>query len=265
MSEVSDVLRDRMLEAGGFERTAATVSVFAHGAVLAMVILAPPSWRSRPSTEPSTRMVINLGDSAAGPRTGGMTQLGGRPVQEVKPPDAPPVREAPRPPAAKVPEMTVPDPRSKPTKATPAPVVKEAPEGARGRTPTRGDQTRAGSTVADTGVRGQGFGLSSANGSGSGSHLDVSNFCCPEYIEIMVARIRGNWNARAENVGEVMVKFTIDRDGSIRDVNLDRSSSYSALDLSAQRAVLMTRTLPALPAAFTNSTLTVYLNFQYQR
>ncbi len=263
MSEVSDVLRDRMLEAGGFERMA-TLSVFAHGAALALVLLAPGGWWSRPAGEAPIVMVISLGDGAGGPNSGGMTQLGGRPVQAVKPPDAPPVREAARPPAAKTPEMTVPDPKARPSKATPAPVVK-APEGARGRTPTRGEQTRPGSTVADTGVRGQGFGLSSASGAGSGSRLDVSNFCCPEYIEIMVDRIRGNWNSRAENVGEAIVKFTIYRDGGIRDVSLDKSSSYSALDLGAQRAVLMTKTLPPLPAAFTNPTLTVYLNFQYQR
>jgi TonB family protein len=264
MSEVSDVLRDRMLEPGGFERMA-TLSVLAHGAALALVLLAPGSLWPHRSDQVRPTMMITLGDGASGPNSGGMTQLGGRPVQAVKPPDAPPVREPVRPPAAKAPEMVLPDPKSKPSKAAPAPVVKEAPEGARGRTPTRGERTRPGSTVADTGVRGQGFGLSTVSGSGSGSYLDVSNFCCPEYIEIMVDRIRGNWNSRAENVGEAIVKFTIYHDGSIRDVMLERSSQYSALDLSAQRAVLMTRTLPPLPAAFTNPTLTVHLNFQYQR
>ena len=264
MSEVSDVLRDRMLEPGGFERMA-TLSVFAHGAALALVLLAPGGWWSRPAGEVPIVMVISLDDGAGGPNSGGMTPLGGKPVQAVKPPDAPPVREAVRPPAAKVPEMVLPDPKARPSKAAPAPVVKEAPEGARGRTPTRGEQTRPGSTVADTGVRGQGFGLRTASGSGSGSYLDVSNFCCPEYIEIMVVRIRGNWNSRAENVGEAIVKFTIYRDGSIHDAILEKSSTFSALDLSAQRAVLMTKTLPPLPAAFTNPTLTVHLNFQYQQ
>jgi len=263
MSEVSDVLRDRMLEPGGFERMA-TVSVLAHGVAIAVLLLAPSVWRPHPSAEITPTMMITLGDGAPGPKSGGLNPLGDRPIQAVKPPDAPPVREAVRPPAAKVPEMALPDPKAKAARAV-APTVKEAPESARGRTPTRGDQTRAGSAVADTGTRGQGFGLSTGGGSGTGSSLDVSNFCCPEYIAIMIDRIKGNWNQRAENAGEVMVKFTILRDGTIQNVVMEKTSNYSSLDITAQRAVLMTKTLPPLPAAFTNSTLTVHLNFQYQR
>ena len=63
------------------------------------------------------------------------------------------------------------------------PVVKQAPDEARGRTPTRGAETRAGSAVAETGARGQGFGLSTAAASGSGSRLDVGDFCCPDYLD----------------------------------------------------------------------------------
>jgi hypothetical protein len=37
------------------------------------------------------------------------------------------------------------------------------------------------------------------------------------------------------------------------------------LDLAAQRALQMLRQLPPLPAAYPNSTLTVYLRFDYQR
>jgi TonB family protein len=253
-----------MLEPGGFERMA-TVSVLAHGAAIAILLFAPGAWWAHRSAETTRTFMITLGDGATGPRSGGETALGGRPVQEEKPPDAPPVREAVRPPAAKAPEMALPDPKVKPTKASAAPKVKQAPEGARGRTPTRGDEKRAGSTVADTLVRGQGFGLSTGGGAGSGSRLDVSDFCCPEYIALMLETIRRNWNPRAEFDGEAIVKFTINRDGSIRDITPEKSSGYSSLDLNAQRAVFMTRTLPPLPPQFTNPTLTVHLNFQYQR
>lgn len=252
-----------MLEPGGFERMA-TLSVLAHGTAIAVLLMSPSVWKPKQAADPKSTMMITLGDGAPGPKSGGQTALGDRPVQEVKPPDAPRVREAVRPPAAKVPEMALPDPKVKPSK-TVAPNVKEAPDTARGRTPTRGDQTRAGSAAADTGTRGQGFGLSTGGGSGTGSYLDVSNFCCPEYIEIMIDRIRSNWNQTAENAGEVIVKFTIYRDGSIHDVLVEKSSAYAALNLNAQRALAMTRTLPPLPAPFTNPTLTVHLNFQYQR
>jgi hypothetical protein len=35
--------------------------------------------------------------------------------------------------------------------------------------------------------------------------------------------------------------------------------------LNAQRAVTLTKQLPPLPEAFPNPTLTVHLNFEYQR
>src|SRR5213083_1548018 len=100
MSEVSDVLRDRRLEAGGFERMA-TVSAFAHCAAVALLLFAPSAWWSHPSADiPPTTMMLTLGDGAPGPKSGGQTALGDRPIQAVTPPDAPPVREAVRPPAA---------------------------------------------------------------------------------------------------------------------------------------------------------------------
>ncbi len=62
-----------------------------------------------------------------------------------------------------------------------------------------------------------------------------------------------------------MIKFTIQRDGQIQGVEVEKSSGYTALDINAQRALLVTRTLPPLPPAFPNATLTVHLNFQYTR
>lgn len=161
--------------------------------------------------------------------------------------------------------MTLPKPDAAPVRSAPSPPVTQAPPEARGRTPTTGDEPAAGSAVAETGARGQGFGLSAGGGGGSGSHLDVANFCCPDYLMLMVERIRSHWEARAEVPGEVLVMFTIQRDGRVTDVKLERSSGYIALDLNAQRALLNARQLPPLPEAFTNPTLTVHLNFQYTR
>src|SRR5262249_46170133 len=150
------------------------------------------------------------------------------------------------------------------TKATPGPVVKQAPDEARGRTPTRGAQTTAGSSVAQTGTRGQGFGLSSGGGPGSGSTLDVADFCCPDYLFTMIERIRSVWVQTQGAGGEVVVAFTIQRDGTLSSGKIDRSSGNPTLDIAAQRAIAMTRKLPPLPEAFSNPTLTVHLNFQYQ-
>jgi len=196
-----------------------------------------------------------------------MTKMGGQPVQVQRPPEEAPKREAVRPPAAKVPEMVLPTKApTKPSKASPAPDVKQAPDQSRGRTPTRGAQVTPGTTIADTGIRGQGFGLSTGGGPGSGSTLDVADFCCPEYIVTMLARIKSAWQANQGATGQVMVKFTIERDGRISNYDVETRSGSSVLDMAALRAVVLTKTtLPPLPAQFPNPTLTVHLNFRYDQ
>src|SRR5262249_42349178 len=138
--DVTDVLRDRMQQPDGLQRML-TVSVAAHLALAATLIVAPGGLLHR-DTRPATVMTISLGGGGERAENGGMTQMGGRPVQEVKPPDEPVKREAIRPPAAKAPEMTMPLPNAKVTKTAPPPSkpVKSAPEEARGKTPTRGAQ-----------------------------------------------------------------------------------------------------------------------------
>jgi TonB family protein len=92
----------------------------------------------------------------------------------------------------------------------------------------------------------------------------VADFCCPEYVATMVERIRSVWVWRQGTTGQVLVKFTIQRDGRTTGYEVERSSGSPVLDLAALRAVAQTRTLPPLPAQFPNPTLTVHLNFEYQ-
>ena len=262
--DVSDVLRDRMHEPDGLQRMAA-VSAVAHAAFIAALLLAPGGWLDRPAEAPRTVMTISLGGGPPGPANGGMTSIGGKAIQEpvVEPPKA---REAPRPPAAKAPEMTVPLPNTKPLKTPNAAPVKQAPDQARGRTPTKGAEPTPGSATVDTGVRGQGFGLSTGGGKGSGSSLDVdvANFCCPDYLVQMGEQIRANWRDQSEVHDEVLVKFTIQRDGKLTDISVEKPSRYLPNNQAAERAVRLTQQLIPLPAGFSNPTLTVHLNFQYQ-
>ena len=261
--DATDVLRDRMQQPAGLQRMLA-VSILVHGALVALVTFVPGAWFTQRAREPRTVMTISLRAGTPGPESGGMTKIGGRPVQEQTPPEALKRPEAVRPPAARTPEMTVPKRGAPPIRSSPTP-VKDGLDTTRSRTPTRGAETSPGSAVADTGVRGQGFGLSTGGGSGSGSTLDVADFCCPDYLLFMVQRIRSNWDAKVDDVGEVVVRFTIQKDGRILDAALEKKSGYSTLDLNALRALVYTKQLPALPDAFPNPTLTVHLNFQYTR
>ncbi|HSK11275.1 MAG TPA: energy transducer TonB, partial [Vicinamibacterales bacterium] len=138
-------------------------------------------------------------------------------------------------------------------------------EEARGRTPTTGPQERFGAAMAQTGGYEFGSGLTSGGGGGTGGSLDVGSFCCPDYLITMRRLIQTNWNARQGVEGSVVVKFVIQRDGRLTDVEIEERTGLPALDLTAERAIVMTRQLPPLPAAFPDRSLTVHLRFNYRR
>jgi len=239
------------------ERTDAMIpwSIAAHIALFAFMIFMPASWRGAVDEGPRTVMTISLG-GAAGPRNGGLTTMGGRTVQ-APPPE--PVKKVETPPAAKTPEMALPTKNARQVK----PQTQEAPKEATARTPSTG-QPQEGSTRVDTGAKGQGFGLTSGGGAGTSVQLDVANFCCPEYLSQMVTLIQRNWQSNQGIAGSVIMKFTITRAGTIENVQVERSSGFLAHELTAQRALLLTR-LPELPIQFPNPTLTIHMTFEYQR
>ena len=113
-------------------------------------------------------------------------------------------------------------------------------------------------------ARGQGFGLTSSGGGGTGVTVDTANFCCPEYLSQMVTLIQRNWDSRQQAAGSVIMKFTVTRAGTIENVQVEQSSGFVAHELTAQRALLLTR-LPELPIQYPNPTLTIHMRFEYQR
>lgn len=233
-------------------------SAVVHLALMAVVALVPAAFWGVAQTEPEVVMQVSLG-GPIGPRDGGLATLGGRPIQQVRPVEAKPAVEAVRPPAARTPEMVEPT-KAPPRKTTPNKADAKDP---RSRTPTMGEEVRAGSTVADTGGKGQGFGLS-AGGGGTGGYLDIANFCCPEYLATMTDLIYRNWSSKQGAAGTTQLRFLIERDGRIAGVLVERSSGVQALDYMASRALQLTR-LPPLPAAYTEPALTVHLIFEYSR
>jgi TonB family protein len=257
---VTTVLLERAHEPGGLGRMV-SVSAAAHLVFFLIGMLVPSVWPTGQSAVERTVMTISLGGTP-GPRSGGMNTIGGRPIQQaITTPEVP--RHAMRPPAVAPPEMTMPSPSK--TRPTPRTEAKTAPPEARGRTPTKGEVLRSGTAVAETGGTGTGTGLTFGGGGGTGGFLDVGDFCCPEYLGTMVNLIRRNWNSKLGATGSTLMTFTIERDGRLTGVLVERSSGFAALDLEAQRALVLTRQIPALPSAYTNETLTVHLNFTYQR
>ena len=184
-----------------------------------------------------------------------MTQMGGRTVQEAAPE---PVRPAEIPPAAKPPEMALPQPNQR--RVTPP---RAAPRDAPARAPARGAEVQEGPARAETGARGQGFGLTTGGGGGTGVQLDVQNFCCPDYLEQMVRIIQQNWQSNQGVAGSVVMHFTISRRGAIENIQVRRPSGFAAHELAAQRALQLAR-LPELPLQYPNPTLGLSVTFEYR-
>jgi TonB family protein len=249
MDAVTPILVDRAREPQGL-RTTVVVSLGVHAVVVVAILVLPkPALREMPREV----MQISLGPAGPGPITG-RTPMPGRAVEAA--PEAP--KPAPvAPPAPRAPEMTLPKAEKTPPRQQP----KSAADDAKGRVMPKAAVASPGSTAVDTGAKGMGFGLS--GGGGPGGYLDVQNFCCPEYLITMSQLIQRNWNSRQEVAGDTLMKFTIQRDGRLTGIEVERTSNYFALDQTAQRALYTTR-LPPLPAQFSEPTLTVHLNFGYQ-
>lgn len=256
----SQLVPERAGEVDDIGRTL-VVSAVAHLVAVGVLLATPGTFLDRADQDLAS-MSIRLG-GPDGPGEGGLTPLGGRPIQEIIP-----LMELRRPqwiqpPADTVPEVVVPvedAPRVEPESE-----VETAPDEARGRQLTRGPQLQEGNAMSDTGTDGIGVGLSAGGLGGSGSELSLSDFCCPEYLATMVSLIRERWDSNQETTGAAVIHFTIRRDGRIDAVGVDRTSGYIALDQSARRAILLTRQLPPLPSVFTEENLIVRLTFEYRR
>jgi TonB family protein len=106
--------------------------------------------------------------------------------------------------------------------------------------------------------------LSTGGGGLGGVRVDA-DFCCPEYLQDMVRRIRENWQENHGLAGSTMMQFTILKDGTIQAIQVERPSGFFVLDDASQRALQRTRQLPPLPAAYAHPALPVHLRFDYQR
>lgn len=257
---VSNILQSRKGDPSGLKQTA-LLSLGAHGAAFVVLLLLPVIM---PRAKPTPRVVMNISlGGTPGPKTGGTQMLGGRRIDAAAPSTAPtivkPVAAVTPPPQ---PKMALPDPRQKPRTPPKTTATSKDP---RGTNVGRGFETQMGTARVETGAKGQGFGLSSGGGGGTGSRLSVDNFCCPEYIIDMLSRVHKNWNRQQQATGVVFVKYTIRRSGQITGVEVETPSGNPTLDLASQRALVNTRTLAPLPAAFTEQELTVYLEFRYER
>lgn len=255
MSEaVTDIIVARARQSDGLTTTVVW-SIAVHAVAVAGVLLVP---QSNIDEAPRTVMTISLG-GAPGPKTDGLTQMGDRAVQTLteKPsPVAPP-------PAAVQPKMTLPTerPRRRPERPRP----QQAPQESTARELSTGTEVREGTTRTDTRTRGLGFGQATGGGFGGSIEVDAVDFCCNEYLGEVRDRIQRNYSPTQSVSGITKMMFTIQRNGLMTDIKVERPSGFVVLDRASERALHETARVPPLPSQYTNSTLTVHLYFEYRR
>jgi TonB family protein len=254
MDAVSEVLSARTAKADGLNSMVG-LSAIVHLAIVVLVALVPSAWFTQERV-PETVMTISLG-GPEGPRDGGLATLGARPIQQAT--ETLKSVEPVRPPAAKAPEMIEPT-KVAPKKTPPNKVEAKDPKSSK---PTKGAEVTKGTAVAETGAKGQGFGLSSGAG-GQGGYLDVADFCCPAYLATMRDMVIRNWSSKQGVQANAQLRFVIQRTGRIVDISVEQSSGRQDLDFLASRALQLAK-LPPLPAEFTEPALTVHFVFEYVR
>ncbi len=257
MDAVSQVLMTRTATSDGLTSMVGWSAVV-HIGLVAAVALVPGAWFGAINREPEVIMQISLG-GPVGPVDGGLATLGGRTVQQVV--ETKKAVEPVRPPAAETPAMI--EPTKAPPRKNPLVPTKTNAKDPRGVTPTKGATIEKGTAIAETGAKGQGFGLSSGAG-GKGGYVDVVDFCCPGYLATMKDQITLNWSSKQGTVAETKMRFVIQRDGRIVEVSVEQSSGRADLDYLASRALQLAK-LPPLPAEFSGPALPVHLWFEYVR
>ena len=88
------------------------------------------------------------------------------------------------------------------------------------------------------------------------------------YADLLRSQVAKHWQTsdiRVANVPVVGVTFVLHRDGSVTAIRITQKSGNSALDISAQRAVMDAAPFPPLPAGFPKNEAEIEFLFQLKR
>lgn len=255
--DVHDVILARSAPPKGATR-ALTISLLAHALVIAAVMFVPREWLS--AQQASAKIMTITLSGTEGPRATGLNPVGGRPIQEVAP--APKRPEPEHLASQKSDAMVIPDKKPKKDDNR-KPVDTTLPPLPAPRPPTMGKQVTSGSAVADTGARGMNNGLTFGGGLGGEQALQLpADFCCYPWAQQMLESLRLYWNRNQPIKGTPIIKYTVQRDGSITDISVEQSSGSKYLDDDAV-SVLKRARIPPLPNEYKDAVLTIHLKFPY--
>jgi TonB family protein len=147
-----------------------------------------------------------------------------------------------------------------PVQVKPQPVekVKSTSKAATKETPGgKGKETAAKKATPTPAVTG--------GGGGGSVNLDGANFPYPYYLSNIQIKILSNFkpsiSAKQAKALKAVVFFVVDKNGRISEVKLENKSGHFLFDQEAQRAILRSSPLPALPPAFGSDRLGVHFEF----
>ena len=120
------------------------------------------------------------------------------------------------------------------------------------------------SAVPEAGSGGVGIGFGDGIGSGGGG---AGNFPHAWYVQTIKKKLDSNWNVEGGFSARIyaQVTFTISRDGSLADVEIEQTSKNEVFDRAALRAVQASSRLPPLPKGFEEPALRVHVRFTAKR
>lgn len=97
--------------------------------------------------------------------------------------------------------------------------------------------------------------------------IDGGNFPFASYISRMRQKIATTWEVPAGTEGlerSAVVYFRVHRNGSVSDVNVEKSSGLQLFDRSCQRGVIEAAPMPPLPREYDEEFVAVHFTFVYQ-
>ena len=241
----------------------AGASVLFHVTVFAAVLWVPQFFQNRAAfPDVYTVDLVALPAGMPGPP-------GGAPRASAPAPAPAPARQEP---AVKIPEK----PEAKIPKAKPpkkAEPVKPRSEKAEAKAPSAQAAATSGASEAGTGTAAEGGTGSGAPGGipggtgGAGGSLLVGDatFAYGWYLDRMLSLIEGNWSrpiltdlTRTLRAG---VRFVVQRDGTLTNIELAQPSGDATVDRSVIRAVTASSPLPPLPYQYGKESLEITIFF----
>jgi protein TonB len=167
------------------------------------------------------------------------------------------------------PRVTVPDPKAIPIPSRNAKLTRPSP----GVAPpdkwraTQKDLTNQIYSTAGTRVSTPDFALAGGGGVGVGNNSPFGNQF-GAYADLLRTRVAQYWKTtdiRANTAPMVGVTFVLHRDGSVTGIRITQKSGISALDISAQRAIMDAAPFPQLPPQFPKDQAEIEFLFQLKQ